>query len=461
MGTVHIGRLLGAAGFARLVAIKEILAPQAADPSFVSAFVREARLAARVRHPHVVQTLDVVEAGREVFLVFDYVPAVTLSALVRHLKTASTGMPVAVIAAVMAGVCRGLHAAHVATDEQGQPLDIIHRDVSPQNVLVGIDGSPKLIDFGIAKALGDRTTTERGEIKGKLAYMAPEQLNGERVTCRSDVFAAAVVLWELLAGTSLFAKQDSESTVVSVLMGPIPPIPAPAAPTDAAAVRALEMVALTGLSRKPANRYASAAELAEAIEDAQRPATAPEVELWLEEVASDKVAATRRLMQEVESGQRSDDGSTPNLITATSTGPDVSPAPSPMGRATSRLGPVGGQTRALAARVAGLVVLLAVGVAGLAWSRSTPPDARPTSEEPRAELGRAEHLLLEWPVVETEGSASESGSALPAGTPTASTVTERGVRAKRASGGGKEDCNVTFTVDESGAKVFHRECRQR
>jgi serine/threonine protein kinase len=181
MATVHLGRLLGPVGFSRTVAIKRLHAQFASDPEFVSMFLDEARLAARIRHPNVVPTLDVVATGGELFLVMEYVPGESIARLARALREQKQTLPTRILSAVMAGVLHGLHAAHEAKDERGHPLGIVHRDMSPQNVLVGTDGVARVLDFGVAKAAGRMQTTREGQIKGKLSYMPPEQLRGANV----------------------------------------------------------------------------------------------------------------------------------------------------------------------------------------------------------------------------------------------------------------------------------------
>jgi len=181
MATVHVGRLLGAAGFSRVVAIKRLHRHFASDPEFVSMFVDEARLAARIRHPNVVPTLDVVRTEDELFLVMEYVSGEALSRLLR--ATREKGVPVTprIAVTIGAGLLHGLHAAHTAKGERGEPLEIVHRDVSPQNVIVGTDGIARVLDFGVAKARVRLQTTREGQVKGKLAYMAPEQLTSRGV----------------------------------------------------------------------------------------------------------------------------------------------------------------------------------------------------------------------------------------------------------------------------------------
>src|ERR1022692_1337015 len=147
LATVHLGRLLGPVGFARTVAIKRMHSQFAEDPEFVSKFLDEARLAARIRHPNVVPTLDVVATDGELFLVMDYVQGETLARLQRLLKAQGKTIPLPIVAALFSGILHGLHAAHEAKNERGEPLGMVHRDVSPQNVIVGTDGVPRVLDF--------------------------------------------------------------------------------------------------------------------------------------------------------------------------------------------------------------------------------------------------------------------------------------------------------------------------
>src|SRR5258708_3975182 len=198
MATVHFGTLLGPVGFSRTVAIKRLHEQFAKDPEFVSMFLDEARVAARIRHPNVVQTLDVVATEGQIFLVMEYVQGESLSHLVRATRKRGKKIPPKIVATVLAGALHGLQAAHDAKDEHGAPLGIVHRDVSPHNVLVGVDGVSRVLDFGVAKAAGRLQSTRQGQLKGKVAYMAPEQVRGAAVDRQTDVYSAAVVLWETL-----------------------------------------------------------------------------------------------------------------------------------------------------------------------------------------------------------------------------------------------------------------------
>jgi serine/threonine-protein kinase len=307
MATVHLGRLLGPAGFARTVAIKQLHAQFATDPEFVSMFLDEARLAARIRSPHVVPIVDIVADGGELLLVMDYVQGESLVRILRSVLHGGGLVPLEIAVAVMAGALHGLHAAHEATDEHGQPLGIVHRDVSPQNILVGTDGLARLLDFGVAKAAGRIQTTREGQIKGKIAYMAPEQLRSEALTRKTDIYAAAVVLWETLTCRRLFRADNEGAIVTSILHGAIEP-PSHAVPRDAAdaialrAMDAIDAVVLRGLDRDPAKRFETAVEMATALEACVPAATATAVGEWVRRVSAEALAQRAKQVVEIESG---------------------------------------------------------------------------------------------------------------------------------------------------------------
>jgi serine/threonine protein kinase len=285
MATVHLGRLLGPAGFARTVAIKRLHAQYAKDPDFVSMFLDEARLAARIRHPNVVSTLDVVVHEGEVFLVMEYVHGDSLAKLWRLTSAkpmgasepAAANAPLCIVVAIMAGVLHGLHAAHEAGDEHGEPLHIIHRDVSPQNILVGADGVARVLDFGVAKAARRLHTTGDGSLKGKLRYMAPEQLRGEPIDRRVDIFSASIVLWEMLTGVRLFHGEEPDVYVARLLSNRIDP-PRKVAPE---LPPLLDDIVMRGLAPDREDRFATARDMAVALENAVTPTTTHEVSEWV------------------------------------------------------------------------------------------------------------------------------------------------------------------------------------
>jgi serine/threonine-protein kinase len=283
MATVHFGRMLGPAGFSRTVAIKRLHAHLARDPEFVSMFLDEARLAARVQHPNVVATMDIVTTGGEVFLVMEYVKGESLFGLLQAARKAGRdGAPVAIVLSILGGILHGLHAAHEALTDRGEPLDIVHRDVSPQNILVGEDGVARLVDFGVAKAQWRVQSTQGDKIKGKLSYMAPEQLGKQRIDRRVDVYAAAVVLWESLTGQRLFTGDNPAIILSEILRADVPP-PSQLAP---GVPPALDRLVLKGLSRRPEDRYATALEMVTDLERAMPAAPQSVVSAWVRETAS-------------------------------------------------------------------------------------------------------------------------------------------------------------------------------
>jgi serine/threonine-protein kinase len=175
MASVHFGRLLGPAGFTKVVAVKRLHPHLAEDPEFSAMLVDEARLAGRIQHPNVAATLDVVSQEGELLVIMEYVRGVSLEKLLARLRKQGGRVPVPVACAIVTGVLYGLHAAHEATGERGEPLGIIHRDVSPPNIIVGAAGIARVVDFGVAKASGRLQVTRPGQLKGKLGYMAPER----------------------------------------------------------------------------------------------------------------------------------------------------------------------------------------------------------------------------------------------------------------------------------------------
>lgn len=295
MATVHIGRLVGPVGFARTVAVKCLHAQLADDPEFVSMFRDEARLASRVRHPNVVSTLDVVSSDGELFLIMDYVQGESLAALLRAARRAGEPVPHAIVTAILGQALLGLHAAHEATSDQGTPLAIVHRDVSPQNILVGTDGVARVADFGVAWAAQRAHSTQNRGVKGKVQYMAPEQLFEAPIDRRADVFTSAVVLWEALTGQQLFGG-DLGAIVGKHASGQITP-PSALAPS---LPPSLDAVVMRALSRDPDARFPTARSMAEALETALPPAGALAVGDWVERLGHEALARKRALVARIE-----------------------------------------------------------------------------------------------------------------------------------------------------------------
>ncbi len=296
MATVHLGKLVGAGGFSRVVAIKRLHAQFAKDAEFSAMFMDEARLAARIHHPNVVQTLDVVTVGSELLLVMEYVHGVSFASLLHGSRKAGQRVDPRIAAAVVVGALEGLHAAHEAKSEVGVPLGVVHRDVSPQNVLVGIEGVARILDFGVAKAAGKMHATREGQLKGKLAYMSPEQVRSQDVTRQSDVFSTAIVLWEALMGERLFDGNNPAELIMQVIAGPItaPRTRFPDLSPE------LEAVVMKGLARDTSVRYATARDMVVDLESAVGLAPSREIARWVEGMAGATLNARTQLLERIE-----------------------------------------------------------------------------------------------------------------------------------------------------------------
>jgi ABC-type multidrug transport system ATPase subunit len=279
MAAVHLGCARGAFGFAKTVAVKRLHPQLCRDPEFVAMFLDEARLSGRVRHPNVVPVLDVFADAGELCLVMEYVEGESLAGLLKGMQDAP--LPPAIAVGIVIPVLHGLEAAHQARNEKDEPLGLVHRDVSPHNVIVGVDGVARLIDFGVAKAMGRSAVSRHGQLKGKVAYMAPEQVSGRPVTPLTDVWGAGVVLWECLTGEVLFQGETEGVILGRVLDERVPP---PSELGDRVPA-ALDAACLRALSRDPAARFASAREMALALERCVTPASPAEIGAWVESVA--------------------------------------------------------------------------------------------------------------------------------------------------------------------------------
>ncbi len=261
MGSVHLARVAGPGRFERLIALKTIHPHLARKPSFVGMFLDEARLAAKIRHPHVVPVFDVGESEGTYFIAMDYVSGEPLSRVLRRLHRARRRMPLPIALYIMAAALEGLHAAHEVRDATGRLLGVVHRDISPKNILIGYDGLARLLDFGVAKARDRITDTGTGPRKGTISYMAPEQLVDGPCDRRVDVFAAGVVLWEMTVGMRLFKGANDTITADNILRARVP---LPSAihsdyPKD------LELLVIKALSSNREHRFGTAREMATAL----------------------------------------------------------------------------------------------------------------------------------------------------------------------------------------------------
>jgi hypothetical protein len=261
MAEVLLGRLVGPRGFEHPVVIKRMLPELAREPRFVDMFVDEASIAAAVKHPNVVAVHELSQGEGELFLVLEYLEGESVGGLLRRLWSRGVELDRRLAAYIVAEACAGLHAAHELTDEAGKTRDLVHRDVSPQNILVTYAGAVKLLDFGIAKAARRQTQTEAGQLKGKFGYMSPEQCYGRPLDRRSDIFSLGIVLYELTTSRRLFKRDSDLETLKAITEQPVPP------PTHLAAdyPPALEAICLRALARKREDRFATAAEMRRAL----------------------------------------------------------------------------------------------------------------------------------------------------------------------------------------------------
>ncbi|MGO8995310.1 MAG: serine/threonine protein kinase [Polyangiaceae bacterium] len=283
VATAIVARKGGAAGFERLVVIKRVHRSLLGNSEFSKMIRDEARLASSIHHPNVASVIDVVESGAELCLVMEYFEALSFSALLAAAGADRRPTP-RIVSRILSDALGGLHAAHEATDVRHEKLGIVHRDFTPQNLICDTEGVTRVIDFGIAKATSRLTKTKSGIVKGKVAYMAPEQIEALPVDRRTDVFAAGVMLHEALTGHSLFGAKDDFATMRQILAGRIPRL----APPE------LDAVLQLALARAPGDRFPTALAFQAALEKALPPASAREASVWVQSVGGGILAGRRK-----------------------------------------------------------------------------------------------------------------------------------------------------------------------
>lgn len=306
MGTVYFARRTGGGGVSRLFAIKVLHPHLAKDTEFIDMMMDEARLAALVHHPNVVPIVDYGTQDGLHYVVMGYVEGFSFSAL---LGTSRSGQAPRVVVSVMLDSLQGLHAAHTLAGDDGMPLNLVHRDVTPQNILVGVDGAARLTDFGIAKARARIHTTQPGNFRGKVAFLSPEQiLDNGTIDRRSDVFSAGVVLWSALTGQRLFLGSSDAATLRNILDAQIP-LPSTVGARPPAA---FDSVCMRALERDPDARFASAEEMEEALREAAVTADCfgshLEVADCVRAAFGDELAARRAVIREAASTRSSISG---------------------------------------------------------------------------------------------------------------------------------------------------------
>ena len=259
MAKVYLALAQGPAGFNKLVVLKEIHGELAEDPDLITMFLDEARLAARLNHPNIVQTNEIGQDNGHYFIAMEYLEGQTYNRIFNRLKgKLSLGMQLRAVAEAL----HGLHYAHELRDFDGSPLHVVHRDVSPHNIFVTYNGQVKVVDFGIAKALNSSTETRPGILKGKAAYMAPEQARGSKVDRRADLFAVGVMLWEIAAGHRMHRGEQQLTILQKLITGEIPR----AAQASPDVHPRLAAIIDRALAERPDDRFSSAADLARELE---------------------------------------------------------------------------------------------------------------------------------------------------------------------------------------------------
>lgn len=260
MAEVFLGIRRGLENFLKVVVLKRVLPHFSTNEQFIRMFIDEARIAARLDHPNIVRTYEFGEVDGQYFTVMEYLPGEDLRSVLRELSHAKQWMPLHLATGIVMQLCAGLHCAHQLTDTTGHPLNLVHRDVGPANIIITYGGEVKIIDFGVAKT--NTTATATGTIKGKLAYMPPEQILASGVDQRSDIFSVGVVLWELLTGRRLFGRTTDAATLYAIMHDRV----APPSRYRPEVPRELDAIVMTALSRNPDDRYATAEDMSDALE---------------------------------------------------------------------------------------------------------------------------------------------------------------------------------------------------
>jgi serine/threonine protein kinase len=284
----------GPEGFSKVVALKRVLPHLSTEQSFIEMFLDEARLAARLDHANLVRVYDFGDVQGRYFLAMEYLPGEDASRVVARSRRLGLPVPMEIAAFIVSGAAAGLHFAHELTGEDGQPLGLVHRDATPSNILVTYYGTVKVLDFGVAKTAGQLHHTQTGMVKGKLSYLAPEQVSGQAVDRRTDVFALGLVLWELLAGRRLY-QGDNAAAIAHALVYETAPAPSsvrPEVPPE------LDAIVARAMAKNPDERFQTAAELEDALEEfllarSIRP-TPKQVIAYMETLFSGEVAHAKR-----------------------------------------------------------------------------------------------------------------------------------------------------------------------
>ena len=302
MAEIYLARMMGTDGFSKLVVVKRLLHNLASDKEFVEMFLDEARINARLSHSNVVQVLDLGETDGQYYMAMEYVTGLSVAQVGRMAAQRLGEVPQGVACGIVAQACAGLHHAHETKLPDGSEMGIIHRDVSPQNLLLTYEGFVKVLDFGIAKAEGRATQTKAGMVKGKFAYMSPEQCTGEGIDRRTDIFALGIILFELCTSRRLFKRNSTFETYEAIIKCEVPD----PSTVSSSVSKPVAAVILKTLSRKKEDRFPTAEAMQEALELAMRRSTirgkSTDLARFLETNFSDQIKEQEELIRRLESG---------------------------------------------------------------------------------------------------------------------------------------------------------------
>ncbi len=303
MAEIWLARVSGMAGFEKLVVIKRLLDKLAVDNDYVEMFLDEARINARLTHSNIVQVLELGQVEGKYCMAMEFVPGLSVSQVGKRATKTLGAVPQEVACGLVAQACSGLHYAHEKTMPDGAPLNIIHRDVSPQNLILTYEGLVKVLDFGIAKADQRQSQTRTGLVKGKFSYMSPEQCLGQALDRRSDVFALGIVLFELCTSRRLFKRRSTYETYTAITKADVPPPRKLNPKVD----EAVEAVILKALALKADDRYPTADAMQDALEEAMRKAqlrgSATDLMRFMNETFAAEEAEQRRLIAQAQKGE--------------------------------------------------------------------------------------------------------------------------------------------------------------